>query len=456
MLDVGFSIIAFIVALGVLITFHEYGHYWVARKLGVKVLRFSIGFGTPLWRRNYGKDATEFVIAAIPLGGYVKMLDEREGEVEPEERHRAFNNQPVLNRIAVVVAGPMANFLLAIVTYWLMFVIGISGIVPIVGEIEPNSIAANAGFTEQDRVVSVGDKSVTTWEGVRFALLDSTLGENEGAVVFKIIDKHGLTRKRIINEDFSSLLKEEGDLIRNIGLSYWWPKLDPVIGGIQSGSPAERAGLQVGDRFVELNGEPIDDWIELVKLVRAHPGQSIELTVTRSGRLTSIGLTTGVRDVDGQKSGFIGAWENQSTAARDEMRATTQYGLIDSAAAAIERSWEMTSLTVQMLVKLLTGQAALSNISGPVTIAQFAGQSAAIGLDHYLNFIAIISISLGILNLLPIPILDGGHLLFFTIEWIKGSPVSESIQLIGQQIGIVLLGSLMCLAVYNDIWRLVQ
>ena len=223
MLDVVFSVFAFVVALGVLITFHEYGHYWVARKVGVKVLRFSIGFGAPLWKRTYGRDDTEFVVAAIPLGGYVKMLDEREGEVAEKDRHRAFNNQPVLSRIAIVVAGPMANFLLAIVTYWLMFVIGISGIVPIIGEVAPNSIAANAGFVEQDRVLSVGDKTVTTWEGVRFALLDSTLGGSEGDVVFRIIDNHGLTRKRIIDEDFSSLLNEDGDLIKNMGLSYWWP-----------------------------------------------------------------------------------------------------------------------------------------------------------------------------------------------------------------------------------------
>ncbi len=456
MLDVVFNVAAFVVALGVLITFHEFGHYWVARKVGVKVLKFSIGFGTPLWKRSSGLDNTEFVIATIPLGGYVKMLDEREGEVAEDERHRAFNNQTVSSRIAIVAAGPIANFLLAIATYWLMFVIGISGIVPIVGEVAPDSIAATAGFVEQDRMVSVNENVVTTWEGVRFALLDSTLGANEAGVLFKVVDKHGLTKNRVIDEDFSHLLKADGDLIRNVGLSYWWPKLDPVIAGIQPGSPAERAGLQIEDRLVELNGEPIEDWVGLVEKVRAHPGQLVEVTIERNGRLDTIELTTGVREVEGQKAGFIGAWENQSAAARETMRATTRYGVIESLVAAIERSWEMSSLTVQMLAKLVTGQAALSNISGPVTIARFAGQSAAIGFDHYLNFIAIISISLGILNLLPIPILDGGHLLFFVIEWVKGTPLSENVQLIGQQIGIVLLGGLMCLAMYNDIWRLMQ
>lgn len=456
MLDIIFNIAAFIVALGILVTFHEYGHYWVARKAGVKVLRFSVGFGPSLWKRKFGEDGTEFVIAAIPLGGYVKMLDEREGEVEQSELHRAFNNKPVLSRIAIVAAGPIANFLLAIATYWLMFVIGISGIVPIVGTIEPDSVAARAGFVEQDRMISVDGDAVTTWEGVRFALLDSTFGGSQGSVVFKVVDIHGLTQNRVIDEDFSDLLKRDGDLIKNVGLTYWWPKIDPVIGGVQPASPAERAGLRVGDRLVEFNGEPIDDWIELVRQVRAHPGQLIDLTVERDGRTSSVVLTTGVRELEGKKTGFIGAWENQSDAARKLMRATTRYNFLDSAVAAVQRSWEISSLTVQMLAKLVTGKAALSNISGPVTIAQFAGQSAAIGFDHYLNFIAIISISLGILNLLPIPVLDGGHLLFFTIEWVKGSPLSESIQLFGQQIGIVLLGGLMCLAVYNDIWRLMQ
>jgi regulator of sigma E protease len=302
MLDIIFNIAAFIVALGILVTFHEYGHYWVARKAGVKVLRFSVGFGTTLWKRNFGEDGTEFVIAAIPLGGYVKMLDEREGEVEQSELHRAFNNKPVLSRIAIVAAGPIANFLLAIATYWLMFVIGISGIVPIVGTIEADSIAARAGFVEQDRMISVDGGAVTTWEGVRFALLDSTFGGSQGSVVFKVVDKHGLTQNRVIDEDFSDLLKRDGDLIKNVGLTYWWPKLDPVIGGVQPGSPAERAGLREGDRLVEFNAEPIDNWIELVTQVRAHPAQLIDLTVARDGRTSTVKLTTGVRELDGKKT----------------------------------------------------------------------------------------------------------------------------------------------------------
>lgn len=456
MFDIIFNTIAFIIALGVLITFHEFGHYWVARKAGVKVLRFSVGFGTPLWKRTAGADNTEYVLAAIPLGGYVKMLDEREGEVAEGERHRAFNNKSVLSRCAIVVAGPLANFLLAIVTYWLMFVIGISGIVPIVGEIEPHSIAARAGFAEQDRIVSMDGKTVTTWESVRFTLLDSSLGGDGTRVALDVVDEQGLAQTRYINEDFSHLLEQRGDLVKNIGLSYWWPPVVPVIASVQAGSPADAAGLQAGDRFVELNKQAIPGWSDLVRLVRAQPGQQVDVVIERNGQLETLALTIGERDINGVKTGFIGALVDQSSDAREKMRATTRYGLIDSLSAALQRSWEMSVLTLHMLAKLVTGQASLSNISGPLTIAQFAGQSAAIGFDHYLNFIAIISISLGILNLLPIPVLDGGHLLFYIIEWVKGAPLSEKVQLFGQQLGIALLVGLMSLAFYNDIWRLMQ
>ena len=455
MIDIITNVVAFIVALGVLITFHEFGHYWVARKCGVKVLRFSIGFGTPLWKRRGGSDNTEYVVAAIPLGGYVKMLDEREGDVDPNERQRAFNTQSVGKRIAIVAAGPLANFLLAAVLYWLMFIIGISGIVPIVGTVATDSVAARAGIVEQDKIVAVDGDAVESWDGVRFALLDSSMGSNE-PVLFDVVDRDGFQAQRIIREDFSHLLKDDGDLVRNIGLSYWWPRIDPIVAGVQDDSPAQRAGLSAGDRFVSLDGEVVDDWIDLVNKVRLLPNQQVEAEVIRDGQSVILAITPAAKKQGDSIVGHIGAWEDQSALLREKMRATTRYGVFDSAVAAVERSWEMSALTVQMLAKLITGQAALSNISGPVTIAQFAGQSASIGLDHYLNFLAIISISLGILNLLPVPVLDGGHLLFFAIEWIKGSPLSESIQLFGQQVGIVLLGGLMCLAFYNDIWRLMQ
>lgn len=273
MLEIIFNAIAFIVSLGILVTFHEYGHYWVARKLGVKVLRFSVGFGTPLWKRTAGIDKTEYVLAAIPLGGYVKMLDEREGEVATHERHRAFNNKPVLSRCAIVAAGPLANFLLAVVTYWLMFVIGISGIVPIVGQPEPKSIVANAGFAEHDRIISIDNKAVNTWDNVHLALLDSHLGTDGKRIVFEVVDEQGLTQKRIINQDFSSVLKQDGDVVQNIGLRYWSPEVEPIIASIQEDSPAQRSGLQAGDRFIELGGQVVEGWSELVRLIRTHPGQ---------------------------------------------------------------------------------------------------------------------------------------------------------------------------------------
>lgn len=318
MFDIIFNTIAFIIALGVLITFHEFGHYWVARKAGVKVLRFSVGFGTPLWKRTAGADNTEYVLAAIPLGGYVKMLDEREGEVAEGERHRAFNNKSVLSRCAIVVAGPLANFLLAIVTYWLMFVIGISGIVPIVGEIEPHSIAARAGFAEQDRIVSMDGKTVTTWESVRFTLLDSSLGGDGTRVALDVVDEQGLAQTRYINEDFSHLLEQRGDLVKNIGLSYWWPPVVPVIASVQAGSPADAAGLQAGDRFVELNKQAIPGWSDLVRLVRAQPGQQVDVVIERNGQLETLALTIGERDINGVKTGFIGALVDQSSDAREK------------------------------------------------------------------------------------------------------------------------------------------
>ena len=457
MFDILFNVVAFIVALGVLITFHEYGHYWVARKAGVKVLRFSVGFGKPLWRRVGGVDNTEYVIAAIPLGGYVKMLDEREGDVPPEERQRAFNTQSVYKRIAIVAAGPIANFLLAIATYWLMFLIGISGIVPLVGEIQTDTVAARAGFVEEDRITAVDGKDVQSWDEVRFSVLDSSLGSDEVPVVFTVEERDGLPAQRIIAEDFSALLKQDGDPLQNLGLTYWLPTFEPVIAQLQPDGPAELAGVEVGDRVLAFDKEPIDDWNDLVRLVQAHPQETIVLTVDRDGVAQDISIVTAERMLQGQRRGLIGAvGQGPSVESREKMQTTTRYGLVDGLVNAVQRTWEMSSLTLTMLGKLITGQAALSNISGPVTIAQYAGQSAAIGFDHYLNFIAIISISLGILNLLPIPMLDGGHLLYFSIEWIKGSPVSESVQLFGQQLGIVLLGGLMCLAFYNDFWRLMQ
>lgn len=454
MTDFLFSALAFVVALGALITIHEYGHFWVARKAGVKVLRFSIGFGKPLFSRTSETDNTEFVVAAIPLGGYVKMLDEREGPVAASEKHRAFNNQSVWARIAIVAAGPIANFLLAIAAYWLMFMIGISGVVPLIGGVDENSAAARAGFQAEDQITAIEDRETQTWNQVRLTLLDKSL-ESSGLLEVTVKDIDGNTRLRTLEVDSASLLQGKGDVIGDLGLQHWWPDVDPVIGGVSEGGAAEAAGLQAEDRILQADGEDVLSWRDWVEVVRKSPGKPIELLIEREGQRLSLPVTPGVREQGAASVGFIGAWETQSRQLFDRIRTVVQHSPIDAVGAAITRTWDMTVLTVQMLWKLVVGQASIENISGPITIAQFAGQSASVGIDHYLGFLALISISLGVLNLLPIPMLDGGHLMYFFIEIFTRKPVSEKTQLFGQQIGMVLLAGLMSIAFYNDILRLI-
>ncbi|HBR96076.1 MAG TPA: RIP metalloprotease RseP [Gammaproteobacteria bacterium] len=452
--DLLFNVVAFLVALGALIAIHEYGHFWVARKAGVKVLRFSIGFGKPLYRRRGKIDDTEFVLAAIPLGGYVKMLDEREGPVAPQERHRAFNTQSVWARIAIVAAGPLANFLLAIVAYWVMFMIGISGVVPLVGSVDPGSSAARAGFQVEDTIMAVEGRDTRTWNEVRLTLLDESLNAG-GLLDVRVQDRDGNSRVRQVELDASAVLNGGADVISELGIRHWWPDVDAVIGGIHAGGAAEAAGLLVGDEVIRVNDTPIEYWRDWVKVVREHPGKTLDVDILREGQEQTLALTPGTRQQGTQPIGYIGAWETQSAGLFERVRTVVQYNPIDAMGIAVTRTWDMTVLTVQMLGKLVVGEASLENISGPITIAQFAGQSASVGLDHYLGFLALISISLAVLNLLPVPILDGGHLLYFFIEAIKGSPLSEKTQLFGQQIGMVLLAGLMSIAFYNDILRLV-
>jgi len=461
-----FNLLAFIVALGVLVTIHEYGHFWVARRCGVKVLRFSVGFGKPLWMRRGKVDGTEYVIAAIPLGGYVKMLDEREAPVPVEERHRAFNRKSVWARIAIVAAGPVANFLLAIAAYWLTFVIGISGLQPLVGAVPAGSPAAAAGFAEEDRIVSVAGQPTPTWDSARLAIVEAALDAGsgvdaalagvasaDGRVAVEVEDAYGLPQTRLLDIG-SELLKEEGDAVGKLGLAPWWPQIEPIIAGVQPEGAAARAGLRVGDRILSGDGERIDSWREWVDFVRARPQSDIALLIERDGAQLELHLRPARRETDDGEIGYIGAWEDQTVAQLERIRTVVRHDPLESLSHAVGRTWEMSSLTLRVLGKLLLGEAALSNISGPLTIAQYAGQSASIGLDHYLSFIALISISLGVLNLLPVPMLDGGHLLYFGIELVKGSPVSEQTQLWGQQLGMLLIMGLMGLALYNDLLRL--
>ena len=451
-----FSIVAFIVAIGILVTVHEFGHFWVARKMGVKVLRFSVGFGKPLWRKTIGADDTELVIAAIPLGGYVRMLDEREGEVAGDELDRAFNRKPLGARFAVVAAGPVFNFLFAIVAYWVMFVSGVPGVRPVVGEVMPSSVAAQAGFVAGDEILAVNGKPTPTWESAVLGLLDAGL-EEQAVFNVSVRNPSGNEAGLRVRLDESARLLGKGRLLDNFGLKPWRPSYPAVLDRLVAGSPGEVAGMQAGDQVVSAGGSAIDDWNQWVDYVRSRPGERIPVVVARDGaRLDLVIVPETVRD-GGETIGRIGAYVRlPDDGQHATMRVVVRHGLFEAVPAALGKTWDMSTLTLRTLWKMVTGKASIENLSGPISIAQYAGHSAAIGLASFLGFLAIVSISLGVLNLLPIPILDGGHLLYYMIEFFKGSPVSETVQLVGQRIGILLLLALMSLAFYNDLARLLD
>ncbi len=452
----------FIVAIGVLVTFHEFGHYWVARKSGVRVLRFSVGFGTPVLRwekRTRDGDRIEYVIAAIPLGGYVKMLDEREAPVEATERDRAFNNQPVTTRAAIVAAGPVFNFILAILFYWCIYLYGTTVDRALVGEVTPGSVAAQSGFQPRDEVLAVNDTEVVSWNDFRLAVLEEGL---DGGDIAVLVREHstGAETSRNVRLNGLALLKEEGDIIEKLGFSQWWPRLPAIIGGLVADGPAQRAGLQAGDRVRRVGEEKIESWKQLVELIRRHPGQTLDFELERNHAVQVSRIRVGERKVEQQGAtvtqGYIGAYQHFPDELREQMVVHVQYGPVEALLRATGKTWDMSILTLHVLWKMLTGEAALANISGPITIATYAGVTAAIGVVSYLSFLAVISVSLGVLNLLPVPMLDGGHLFYYLIEVIKGSPVSQAFELRGQQIGMAILALLMSVAIFNDIQRLIQ
>ncbi|WP_455384107.1 RIP metalloprotease RseP [Acidihalobacter prosperus] len=451
-MSVLWSLLAFIVAISILVTVHEFGHFWVARRMGVHVLRFSVGFGRPLWRRR-AASGTEYVVAALPLGGYVKMLDEREGEVPAELADRAFNRKPVLRRMAIVAAGPIANFLLAVVLYAGMYMIGVQGIRPYIGSVTPGSVAAQAGLQKHDLILQVDGRAVQSWEQARMALLEDALARNTLDVRVRTADGAQLTRH--LNVGGLQLLSESPDVLGRMGLSIWRPSV-PVIAKAMSGGAAERAGLKAGDRIVAMNGEKIASVEAWIHAIQAQPGKPLKLTVERNGVSREVTVTPAARTVDGKVRGFIDAQIQGVVPAafRDTLRTEVRYGPLEAFAQGAQRTWSMTVLTVRVLARLVVGQASVRNLSGPVTIAEYAGISAAIGLSAFLGFLGIVSVSLGVLNLLPVPVLDGGHLLYQFIELVRGRPLSESAQILGQKIGLTLLGALMALALYNDLYRL--
>ncbi len=441
----------FIVALTILIAFHEFGHFWAARKLGVKVLRFSLGFGKILWRRQRTPESTEFTVAALPLGGYVKMVDEREGPVAPADLPYAFNRQPLIRRVAIVFAGPFFNFVLAILIYWAVFMIGETGVRPVLGPVASDSLAAQVGFAEGDEIVAVAGENTPTWSHAIGELLERIMEGEAISVLVKTKNGEQLERTLTVPEE---LLQHPNRLYQRLGLRPWEPELPPVIDRVEPGGAAEEAGLQAGDRLLSVDGNSIRTWREWVDYVRSHPGASLEVVVDRGGqRLSRSVIPVPVESEEG-RIGRIGAAVRIPEQLVDEMQVEYRLGVLPAFAAAVGKTADYSALTLKMVGRMLVGRAGIENLSGPISIAQYAGKSASIGFNQFLKFLAIVSVSLAVLNLLPIPVLDGGHLLFYLIEAVKGSPVSEQTQAFFQQIGLFILLSLMSLAFILDIERL--
>ncbi|AOV97743.1 RIP metalloprotease RseP [Edwardsiella hoshinae] len=442
---------AFLVALGILITVHEFGHFWVARRCGVRVERFSIGFGKALWRR-VDRRGTEFVIALIPLGGYVKMLDERVEHVSPELRHQAFNNKSVAQRAAIVSAGPIANFLFAIVAYWLVFVIGVPSVRPVIAEVTPGSIAAAAHIEPGMELKAVDGVDTPDWESVRLALVGQ-IGDRSTTLAVGPFASDVATTKRLDLSDWR-FDPDRQDPVVSLGMIPRGPTIEPVVAGLQKGAAAQKAGLQVGDRIVKVNGDSISGWRDFALLIRDNPGRTLALTVERNGSPLTLALTPESRRVArGQEQGFAGVVP-QVIPLPEEYKTIRQYGPFVALYQATDKTWQLMKLTVSMLGKLITGDVKLNNLGGPLSIAQGAGAAAEYGLVYYLMFLALISVNLGIINLFPLPVLDGGHLLFLALEKLKGGPVSERVQAFGYRIGTILLMLFMGLALFNDFSRL--
>ncbi len=446
-----YMIIGTLVALGVLVTFHEFGHFWVARRCGVKVLRFSVGFGSPLvrWHDRHG---TEFVIAAIPLGGYVKMLDEREGDVPPALLDSAFNRKTVRQRFAIVSAGPLANFLLALVFFWLLAMLGSQQVRPVVGAVESGSLAAQAGMAVDQEIVAVNGKPVSGWGEVNLQLV-RRLGESGQLDV--TVREVGSSAERHLQIPLQNWLKgvEEPDPITALGIRPWRPQIAPVIAQLDPEGPAQAAGIQLGDRLISLNRQPLDDWQQVIDAVKVLPGATAVLEVERDGQRINVPLTLAARGEGDARRGYLGAGVEGGEWPAEMLR-EVRFGPLDAVVEGVKRTWTMSLLTLDSLKKMLFGELSVKNLSGPITIAKVAGASAQSGLGDFLNFLAYLSISLGVLNLLPIPVLDGGHLLFYLVEWVRGRPLSERVQGWGVQIGISLVVGVMLLALVNDLGRL--
>ncbi len=445
---------AFVLALGVLVVVHEMGHYLAARACGVKVLRFAFGFGKVLWVRRHGRDGTEWAVSAFPLGGYVKMLDEREGEVAADELPRAFNRQSVGRRAFIVAAGPAANFLLAIVLYWFLFMHGVTELKPRLGPPPPGTPAAVAGIGEAVTVRAVNGRAIDTWQQLRWEVLRRALDKEP--LQLEVISPQREVGVYRFDSDRFDLEELEKDPLRLLGLVLYRPPLPAVVGRVLPDSAADQAGFRDGDRVLSIDGKAIAEWAELAATARAAAGRRLNFQVEREGHPLQLAAIPREAEEGGRKFGRLGLMAKEGQGEAFEMTVVVRYGPFDSISRALEQTWDTSILSLRMIGRMLTGELSWKNLSGPVTIADYAGQSARLGASYYLRFIALISISLGVLNLLPVPVLDGGHLMYYLVEFIKGGPVSERALEIGQQIGFALLALLMAFAFYNDINRLVS
>lgn len=451
--DFLFTAASFIVAISILIAFHEFGHFWVAKKLGVKVLRYSIGFGRTLWKKTAGPDQTEYVIAALPLGGYVKMLDEREGEVAGHEQHRAFNRQALWKRSAIVAAGPLFNLLLAIVAYMAVALMGSTGLKPEIGMIVPDSPAARAGLQQGMQIIRVEGWDTPTWDTVFQEALPGIIERSTLDVVAR--DKAGNERSFELELQGLDLDRDIQRPFKAIGIHLF--DMPPIVGEAKAGTPAALAGIKAGDVILQINGTSIRHWEDISDIVSARPNTLLDIKLQRDNEVIDLQVKTYEETYKGKQYGRLGILRDTSYPKIDDTnRAEHQLGLLDSLPYALHRTWNVSYVTLRVLGLIVTMEMSFTNISGPVNIAVKAGESASLGLDRFIVFLALVSISLGILNLLPIPVLDGGHLMFYVVEFFSGKPVSETVEAIGQRIGIMLLFMLMALALYNDIMRFIH
>ena len=446
------NLVSFIVALGILVAVHEYGHFWVARRCGVKVEKFSIGFGKSIWSR-VGKDGTEYSISMIPLGGYVKMVDSRVDEVPEHEKHLAFDQKPLWKRTSIVAAGPIFNFLFAIVAYWLVFLIGVPAVKPVIGEVTPNSIIAEAGIESGMELKSISGIKTPDWESVNMGLV-SHIGDDSMTVTLSSANEVGSEVTKTLDIRDWKFDPETQSAMQSLGFKPYTPEIYTELAQVSEGGAAEKAGLQAGDKIIEIEGDKISKWDDVVQAIRSNPETPIDVIVLRQGDEQSFTLIPGSRELANKETvGFVGI-APEVAEWPESYRFELQFGVFESIGKAIDKTGQVIGLTISMLKKLIVGDVGLNNLSGPISIAKGAGATADYGLVYFLGFLALISVNLGIINLVPLPMLDGGHLLFFAIEAVIRRPVPEKVQEMGYRIGGAIIFSLMALALFNDFTRL--